>query len=236
MQFVNFGNEPVANARNGLNELRMVRVITNRVANLLDAVCKRPICYHNAGPQVFKQFVLGDQAAVVFDKEDQRLERFGTKRYRLIRILQSVIAYVKGEITKPEHVPSGMGIYRHHQSFMSISWFRQDSLAGFSLFAGQAKGQTVTTIKEVTYHCARRRTIKRRRTGLPPLCAICGGDTELISVAAAARGAGVSPEKLCDWLGGFQGPANTSFQQRTLVCLACVSKCQNARVALNSTE
>jgi hypothetical protein len=103
-------------------------------------------------------------------------------------------------------------------------------------FAGYAGGQTVTSIKEVTYCHARRRTIKWRRTGVPPLCAICGTDTELISMAAAARCAGVSPEALGGWLECFQEPAGTPFQQKTLVCLGCLSKHQKTGSELNSTE
>jgi hypothetical protein len=92
------------------------------------------------------------------------------------------------------------------------------------------------SIKEVMYFRARRLTIKRRRTASHPLCAICGGDTELISVAAAARCAGVSPEKLCGLLGSSQESASTPFQQKTLVCLGCVSKSQRTRLVSKSKE
>jgi len=93
---------------------------------------------------------------------------------------------------------------------------------------------SVSSIKEVTYLRSRRLTIKRRRIVSTPLCAICGGDTELISVSAAARCAGISQARLCDWLEGLQVPATTSFQQTTLVCLGCLSRCQKKRFTPNS--
>ena len=91
-------------------------------------------------------------------------------------------------------------------------------------------------IHEVTIHCVRRRTIKWRQPGSPVLCALCGVDAELISLEAAARCAGVAPERLLSGLERHTEPVSRPFTRKSLICLRCLSMSLKELQATNSTE
>ena len=94
----------------------------------------------------------------------------------------------------------------------------------------------MTTVNEFIYLHTRRRKFKRRRTGRAPLCVLCGSEIELISLAAAARCAGMSPEDLCRSLNHVHTPAASESQQGTFFCLDCLRNHQGTLLMSKSTE
>jgi hypothetical protein len=91
-------------------------------------------------------------------------------------------------------------------------------------------------IREVTIHFVRRRTIRWHQPGSPALCTLCGVDAELISVEAAARCAGVVPERLLSRLERHTEHVSRPVTRKSLVCLRCLSMTLAELQATNSTE
>ena len=74
---------------------------------------------------------------------------------------------------------------------------------------------------EVTFRQLRRRIIRLHRTGTPASCALCGADSELISIGAVARCAGVRPEELLADLTSRAGCTSAPFSLNSFICLSC---------------
>src|SRR5262249_35273001 len=89
LNFLDFADHAIAGSRHGLDKARTPGIIAQGLSDFGQALFQRVVGYGGACPNLFDQFVFGDDALAVFDEVNQDLKGLLAQMLLLAVVLQT---------------------------------------------------------------------------------------------------------------------------------------------------